>query len=110
MSIHFNFQAIDKELELKEGFENYSSPHQRPAPVAKPWSHPMIQQQQQQPGKLCNQNQTNNKLTRVRSQHVWDCLGNWHTYCTIHVSRYKITIFFRDHWLAKQSLRLVNLQ
>lgn len=67
MSIYFNFQAIDKELELKEGFENYSSPHQRPAPVAKPWSHPMIQQQQQQPGKLCNQNQTTSKLTRVRS-------------------------------------------
>ena len=108
MSIYFNFQAIDKELELKEGFENYSSPRQRPAPVAKPWSHPMMQQQQQQPGKLCNQNQSTNKLTRVRFYHVWDCLGNWHTYCT--VSRYKIIVFFRDHWLANQSLRLVNLQ
>ncbi|XP_020622602.1 apoptotic chromatin condensation inducer in the nucleus-like isoform X2 [Orbicella faveolata] len=43
-------EAIDKELELKEGFENYTAPQQRPAPVAKPWSHPMIQQQQQQPG------------------------------------------------------------
>jgi len=53
--MYFNFQAIDKELELKEGFENYTAPQQRPAPVAKPWSHPMIQQQQQQPGMLCMQ-------------------------------------------------------
>lgn len=58
--MYFNFQAIDKELELKEGFENYTAPQQRPAPVAKPWSHPMIQQQQQQPGMLCMQSKSNN--------------------------------------------------
>ena len=61
--MYFNFQAIDKELELKEGFENYSAPQQRPAPVAKPWTHPMIQQQQQQqPGMLFNQSQPTNKI------------------------------------------------
>lgn len=54
--VYFNFQAIDKELELKEGFENYPAPQQRPAPVAKHWTHPMIQQQQQQPGMSFNQN------------------------------------------------------
>ena len=63
--MHFNFQAIDKELELKEGFENFTSQQQRPAPVAKPWSHPVIQQQQQQPGMLYNQNQTTSLLMRI---------------------------------------------
>jgi len=58
----FNFQAIDKELELKEGFGNYTTQQQRPAPVAKPWSHPMIQQQQQQAGMLCDQNETTSCL------------------------------------------------
>ena len=60
--MYFYFQAIDKELELKEGFENYSAPQQRPAPVVKPWTHPMMQQQQQ-PGMLFNQSQATNKLT-----------------------------------------------
>lgn len=39
---------------MKEGFESYPVPQQTPAPIAEPWPHRMIQQQQQ-PGMLYNQ-------------------------------------------------------
>ena len=41
-------QAIDKELEQKEGYESFSVPQQtQQQPVANAWPHPMMQQQQQ---------------------------------------------------------------
>ncbi|XP_058971333.2 apoptotic chromatin condensation inducer in the nucleus-like [Pocillopora verrucosa] len=43
-------EAIDKEMEMKEGFESYPVPQQAPARVGEPWPHPMMQQQQQPGG------------------------------------------------------------
>ena len=51
----FYFQAIDKELEQKEGYESFSVPQQtHQQPVANAWPHALMQQQQQQqrPGML----------------------------------------------------------
>ena len=46
---HFYFQAIDKELEQKEGYESFSVPQQtHQQPVANAWPHALMQQQQQQ--------------------------------------------------------------
>ena len=45
-----NRQAIDKELEQKEGYESFSVPQQQQS-VPNAWQPPMIQQQQH-PGKL----------------------------------------------------------
>ncbi|XP_068725286.1 apoptotic chromatin condensation inducer in the nucleus-like [Montipora capricornis] len=39
-------EAIDKELEQKEGYENYSAMQQQQS-LASPWPNPMVQQQQQ---------------------------------------------------------------
>ena len=43
----YYFQAIDKELEQKEGYENYSAMQQQQS-LASPWPNPMVQQQQKQ--------------------------------------------------------------
>ena len=51
----FYFQAIDKELEQKEGYDSFSVPQQtHQQPVANAWPHALMQQQQQQqrPGML----------------------------------------------------------
>lgn len=60
-------EAIDKELEQKEGYESFSVPQQQQT-VANTWSHPMVQQQQQQqqhPGIFCCTNLDTKHLQAV---------------------------------------------